>query len=200
MIINRISKSNGKLYKVYSDERYLFSLYYNELKKYNIIEGEDVPDELVDNIINNVIFKRGKERALYLLEHRPYTIFSMKQKMLTCGYPGEVVDRIIDFLIEYNYLDDSEYVTMFVNSYCRNKSRRQIELALITKGIDRQFITDYFENNKYSDIDCFLSQYNKYTRDKDISDPVVRRKVFRYFYSKGFSTDLINDTMRNYAQ
>ena len=111
--------------------------------------------------------------------------------MLTCGYPGEVVDRIIYFLIEYNYLDDSEYVTMFVNSYCRNKSRRQIELA---------FITDYFENNEYSDIDCFLSQYNKYTRDKDISDPVVRRKVFRYFYSKGFSTDLINDTMRNYAQ
>lgn len=199
MIISKVCKDTGKKYKVYSEEGYLFSLYFNELKKYGIDEGKDVPDVIIEDLMYNVVFKRGKERALYLLERKPYTVYSMKRKLVSAGYPETVTEKIICFLIDYNYLNDNDYVSMYVNCYNRNKSRRQMEIALISKGIDRQLISDYFERNEHSDQECFVQQYNKYVKGKDISDPVIRNKVFRHFYSKGFSTEMINNTMRKNA-
>ncbi len=199
MIISKVCKGTGKKYKVYSQEGYLFSLYFNELKKYGIEEGKDISNIIIDDLLDNTLFKRGKERALYLLEHKPYTVYSMKRKLISVGCPEVVTDKIICFLIDYNYLNDNDYVSMYVNCYSHNKSRRQMEIALISKGVEKKIITEYFERNEHSDQDCFVQQYNKYIKGKDIGDPIIRNKVFRHFYSKGFSAELINNTMRNNA-
>ena len=198
MLISKITKTESKKYKIFGDNEYLFFLYGNELRKYNIHEGSDISDALIEDINNNVIYKRGKERALFLLERQPYSVFNMRHKLISAGYNEGITDTIIDFLIRYNYLNDASYVSMYIESNQGKKNKRQITYNLISKGIDRRIIDDYFDNNAYSDDDCFIRQYNKYIKGKDLGDPITRQKIFRYFYSKGFSVSLINQTMNNY--
>ena len=199
MLITRIEKSKGKQYRIYNEDGYLFSLYGNELKQYGIEEGNDLNESLFSDILDKVIFNRAKERALYLLERQPYSEMGMRRKLISGGTPEIVVNKVTDFLKQYNYIDDVLYVSMYVNSYIKRKSKRQIYNDLMIKGIDRQIMDDYFEGIEDMDAyekECFEAQYNKYIKGKDLEDPRIRQKVFRYFYGKGFSVRLVEEFMR----
>ena len=196
MLITRIEKSKGKQYRIYADNTYIFSLYRSELRKYGIEEGACIDDALMDTIMENVIYKRARERAFYLLDRQAYTVSMLRKKLEQGGVPAGIVDRIVDMLIKYDYLNDHNYVKMFVDNYSGRKSKRQIISALIAKGIDRQLIFDFFEQNEYSDDECFKKHYDKYIKGKDLNDMKTRQKVFRYFYSKGYAVSVIEDALR----
>ena len=155
---------------------------------------------LILEIYDEVIFKRAKERALYLLDRRPYTVAKLREKLTRDRIPDFIIDKVMDFLDEYHYVDDNAYVLMYIQSYSGRKSRRQIVSDLISKGIDKRLINTCFSEGEYTELserECFIDQYRKYTKGKDLTDINVRNKVFRYFYSKGFSTSLIKDFIEN---
>lgn len=200
MLITRVEQGKGKRYKVYSDHEFLFALYGKELKQYHIRENTEVSEDVITEILEQIIYKRAKERALYLLESRPYTCFMMRDKLKNSDYPVEIVDRVILFLQKYHYLDDESYIRMYVDTYSRNKSKKQIQFDLQKKGIERQLIMDYMSRQSYSEEECFTKQFHRYIRGKDLNDFNIRRKVFRYFYGKGFSYDLIEEYMNMVAE
>ena len=200
MIITRIEQYKGNRYRIFGEDGYLFSLYEKEIKQFNITEGEEVDDSVVSKIYEDVIFNRAKERALYLLDRMPYTTQNLRRKLIASGTPFCVVDRVVDYLNSYHYLDDKEYVSMYIPSHINKKSRKQIISALMNKGIDKGLIDDFFE--EYEDAEeyereCFMRQFNRYTGGKDLHDADVRHKVFRYFYGKGFSSSLIKEALGN---
>lgn len=198
MLITRIEKGNGKRHRVFGNEQFLFSLYNQELKQFNIKENYDIDESIVTEILDTVIYKRARERALYLLERRPLSVHTMRDKLLQNEYPISVIDRVINFLIKYHYLDDLEYVSMYVHTYSSNKSKRQLEYNLKQKGIAKNIIDNYFTENDFSEQECFDKQYHRYIRGKNLQDYPTRQKVFQYFYRKGFSSSLIESYMNEY--
>ncbi len=198
MLITRIEKGNGKRHRVFADEQFLFSLYNQELKQFNIKDNCDIDEAIVTEILDTVIYKRARERALFLLERRPLSVQAMRDKLFRNEYPISIIDRVIDFLINYHYLDDLEFVSMYVNTYSFNKSKRQLEFNLKQKGIAKNIIDTYFAENDFSERDCFDKQYHRYIRGKNLQDYLTRQKVFQYFYRKGFSSSLIESYMKEF--
>lgn len=196
MLITRIEQGKGKRYKVYSDSDFLFSLYGRELKEYHIAENVEVSESIIAEILEDIIYKRARERALYLLESRPYTCSMMRDKLVSGDYPAEIADQVISFLQKYHYLDDMAYIRMYVEAYSKSKSKKQIQFDLQKKKIAKNLIDEYMSLQNYSEEECFRKQFERYTRGKDIRDRSVRQKVFRYFYGKGFSYHLIEEYMR----
>ncbi len=196
MFITRIEKGNGNRYRVFGDERLLFSLYKHELRQFNIRVNCDLDDSIIAEILDTVLYKRARERALYLLERRPLSVHMMRDKLHENEYPISVIERVVGFLIQYQYLDDLDYVGMYIHTYSTSKSRRQLEFDLKKKGIAKEVIDAYFEENDFSEQDCFDKQFQRYIRGKNLQDYCTRQKVFRYFYQKGFSTSTIEHSMR----
>lgn len=197
MYITRIEPGKGKKYKVFGEETFLFALYKKELKKYGIIENVEIADSVIAEILDDCIFKRAKERAFYLLERKPFSAFMMREKLYTNDYPDGIVEKVVLFLKQYHYLDDEEYIRMYVDSYADKKSRKQITFDLIRKGVSKELIDRFFENFEYSEEECFTKQFEHYIRGKNLEDWKVRQKVFRYFYGKGFSASIIEDSLKN---
>lgn len=197
MLVTAVEQGSGKRYKIYSEREFLFALYGREMKKYHIEEGTELPDHVADEILEQVIYKRAKERALYLLESRPYTCFMLADKLKHNDYPKIIVEQVVSFLQEYHYLDDSEYVRMYVESCSGRKSRKQLQCDLQRKGITRELCEAVMAEQNYSEEECFRKQFERYTRGKDLQDRAVRQKVFRYLYGKGFSYYLIEEFMEN---
>ena len=191
MYITKIESTKGKRYKVFGNEEFLFALYFKELKNYGINECIEVEDSIINKIKDELIFKRAKERALYLLERKAFSVSMMQDKLYNNDYPEEIVEQVISFLKEYRYLDDTAYVQMYINTYSNKKSRKQITYDLWKKGIDKSVIEAYFESFSYSEDACFQRQFEKYIKGKDLNDWRIRQKIFRYFYGKGFSTSTI---------
>lgn len=67
---------------------------------------------------------------------------------------------------------------------------------LVRKGISKDIIELHFEEVEYSERECFEKQFQKYTKGRDLEDRMVKQKIFRYFYGKGFQTSLIEEALR----
>ena len=195
MYITRVEQSSGKRYKIYSDNEFLFALYSSEIKQYHIKADMELSDDIITEILEEIVYKRAKERALYLLEGRPYTCSMLKDKLKSSDYPDFIIEKVILFLQKYQYIDDEAYIRMYVESYAKSKSKRQIQLDLQKKGISKNIIVDYMSKQDYSEEACFKKQFERYVRGKDMKNQLVRQKVFRFFYGKGFSYDLIEKYM-----
>ncbi len=199
MYITKVEQGKGKRYRVYSEDCFLFALYSKELKQYHIAENIDLDDETICSIQQNLVFPHAKERSLYLLESRPYSTAMMRKKLRSNDYPPVVVDAVIDFLITYHYLDDMEYIRMYTEAYSSRKSKRQIKYELLGKGIEKNLIDTFFLNFDYSEKEAFEPLFQRYIRGKDLEDHIVRQKIYRYFYAKGYPGSLIEETLRQYV-
>lgn len=197
MIITDVIKGKGKKYRVYGDDEYLFSLYGSELKKYHIFQHANIDEYIISSIMDEIIFKRAKERALYLLESRPMTERMIRDKLKCNDYPDCIISKVVDFLYRYHYLDDMAYIDLYIQTYSLKKSRKQMVIDLKRKGVSSEDLNIYFETNIYSDENSFQYQFNKYIKDKDLTDSKVRQKVFRYFYGKGYPSNMIEEEIRH---
>ena len=198
MLITRIDASKSKRYKVFSDYNYLFPLYAKELKQYHIEEGVEIADSAISTILDNIVYKRAKERALFLLERKSYSKSMMRDKLVATDYPDNVVDHVISFLEDYHYLNDGEYIQSYVNFNIHKKSKRQMTFELLQKGISKEQIEEFFYETDYTEEVCLERQFLRYIKGKDLTDARVKQKIFRYFYGKGFSISLIEDMMHTY--
>ena len=197
MLITRIEPGRNKRYRVYGEDAFLFALYGKELKRYRIEENMELPKSVIAVITDELVYKRAKERALYLLERRPLTVSMLCSKLREGDYPDEIIARTIQFLESYHYLDDKDYVRMYVENYGRKKSKKQMMYELQRKGVCKEYIDTYFEEHEYSEQNSLMRQFDRYTKGKDLNDPLVRQKVFRYFYGKGFDSSLIETCLRH---
>lgn len=196
MIVTRIEQGTSKKYRVYVDEEFLFSLYYKELRQFHIQEGSEISNDVIMCILDTIIYKRAKERALFLLERKSLSVHMLKCKLKDNDYPLDIVDKVVSFLNKYHYLDDEEYVRMYVESYSGRKSKKQLIHDLYRKGISKTIVENFFETNEYSEKNCFEKQFQRYVRGKNLHDYNDRQKIFRYFYNKGFSSTIIEMYMK----
>ncbi|MDO5156701.1 MAG: regulatory protein RecX [Eubacteriales bacterium] len=194
--ITRIEESRNRRYKVFSDDRFLFALYGSELKKYNINENSEMDVSLYTELIESVIRKRAKERALYLLERRPYSEYMLRTKLKETDYPENVIENVVGFLKKYHYLDDYMYVSMYVEAYGSKKSKKKLIFDLKQKGIRSDIIHNYFEEQEFCDDEQLMHQLEHYVNGKDLMDYKVQQKVIRYFYGKGFAYSLITECIQ----
>ncbi len=68
--IEAISKSRSK---VFLDGEFAFVLYKGELRKYQMKEGSELQEDILEELQTQVLPKRAKLRAMNLLKNSQYT-------------------------------------------------------------------------------------------------------------------------------
>ena len=103
-----------------------------------------------------------------------------------------MLEDIIEYLKEANYLDDNEYIEKAINNFrlLKNLSLKEIKYKLLAKGLNKNDIEDYFYENK-DDLNEYEKQsakniYNK--KKKDMDDEEIKQ----YLLKKGYNYDNIN--------
>ena len=103
-----------------------------------------------------------------------------------------MLEDIIEYLKEANYLDDKEYIEKAINNFriLKNLSLKEIKYKLLAKGLNKDNIEDYFYENK-EDLNEYEKQsakniYNK--KKKDLDDEEIKQ----YLLKKGYNYDNIN--------
>ena len=145
---------NKKKYKVILEgtRNLTIALYPSEIRRFNISEGNYLSKEQY-GYIEEILYKRGKERALYFLKNSDKTTFQMRNKLKEGFYPDNIIDKIIEFLNKYGYIDDLQYAIRYISYSINKKSLRKIEENLRVKGIDKEIVKDAFDSYNEYDID-----------------------------------------------
>jgi len=196
MFITEIKEITKTKYIIYIDCEVAFALYKGECKKYNIKVGEEISEEIYQVIMNDILLKRAKLRSMNLLKSRDYTEYQLSDKLKKGYYPQNIIDKAIEYVKEYGYVDDIRYAENFIKYAKENKSKKQIETLLIQKGISKENIRSAFENSSenYDDIqeeELIKKLLLKKNYNFSMSSVKEQQKIIAFLYRKGFSLDKI---------
>ncbi len=186
MIITGIEKGYRKLFRIYVDEEYAFSLYESEIRRYQLEQDMELAEELFYEILEDTIFKRGKQKALNLLKRMDYTEGELRSKLKMSDFTPDMTDRVIDYINSYHYLNDARYVENYVAYKKSNKSIRQIKMELGRKGVDSELIEEHLAKSLPSDEEAIKKAIAKKTKDVDALTYEEKQKIASYLFRKGF--------------
>lgn len=130
----------------------------------------------------------AKQYALWLLARRSYSVFKLKEKLLS-KYPEEDVEGTIDFLKNIQLLDDSEYGLRRASFLSRKKSNRQIKFELSQKGLDSEDI-----EKSLLEVDDEQVRLKEMLEREKINE-LTKDKIIQKYCRKGFSYALVKKTI-----
>ena len=200
MIVTQITEISKNRSKVYIDQEFAFVLYKGELRLYHITVEHEVKDEDYAEIMNTVLPKRAKLRAMNLLQKRTYTEKQLRDKLKEGFYSEEIIEDTISYVKSFHYVDDEQYALDYLTYHEGSKSMRQMEMDLYKKGISketyRQALFLWEENGgKQDEQEMIRSLLEKkhYSADWDLKN---KQKLYGFLLRKGYSPDAIIRAMR----
>lgn len=198
MIITNITEVSKSKVKIVLDNEFAFCLYKGELRSYKLYEGMEFTDDMYSEIVNTVLLKRAKLRAMHLLEKRDYTKYKLREKLLDGDYPEDIIEKALEYVISYGYVDDKRYALSYIEYAKNNKSRKQIEQELYLKGISKEDIENALlesdiDNDSEEKLIRALLVKKHYNFDE--TNYENKKKMIGFLYRKGFSLDKIYKVM-----
>ncbi len=191
IVTELISQKSGRV-KVCLDNGLVFPLYRKEVQHYKLRAGEEIPEEVWEEIKTEVLIKRARKRLLYLLQRADQTEKQLRDKLARDGYPEDVAEDAVNYVKSYHYIDDLRYACTYINYHQEQKSCFQLKRALQEKGIGRDVIEEAFESEYRADeFQIALRMAQKKHYDFSGGDPKCREKLYRLLAGKGFSPDVI---------
>lgn len=200
MVVRQLSDLTKDRVSIVMEDGFSFVLYKGELRLYGINVGKEIPHDAYEEIMNTVLPKRAKLRAMNLLKVRPYTEKVLRDKLSAGGYPPEIIDVAIDYVASYHYVDDRQYAEDFIYTYKERKNKKRIMTELMNKGVSKDIIEEAFENfRQEDDTDYEKEQILSFLRKKNYSsenfDYQARNKLLASLYRKGYSVELARKLM-----
>lgn len=202
MIVTDIVRTDKKKSLIYIDYEKAFLLYNSEIKRLGIETDKELDSTSYNEIMNDILPERCRERAVYILKDSDKSEFILRDKLSKGGYPAIIIDKVIADFKEYNYIDDERYVKNYVKYNISAKSKSRIINELYAKGICKTLISRAFDECEDEDInevqyELVKKEFLKKRYDFLVDDKNLLNKIIAALMRKGFKYD---DIMQVYYE
>ena len=205
MLIESIEPVSKDRSRIKLEGGHEFVLYKGELRILKLKEGTDLSDEVYRNIMETVLPKRAKLRALNLLKARAYTEYGLKKKLTEGGYPDSVTDIALAYVKSYGYVNDRQYALDYISERSAAYSKKELYQKLSQKGISKEILDGAFaevygsykdarETSSFNETEVIVKTLKKrgFTGNESYEE---RQKLLAYFYRRGFEMDSVYKAM-----
>lgn len=173
-------------------------LYRSEARSFQLREGAEMTEEMYQKLLDEVISKRAKKRAMHLLEQMERTESQLREKLRQGDYPQECIDAAIDYVKSFHYVDDFRYACTYVRYSQEKMSRRQMRMKLGQKGISRELIEraieEEYQADEHEQIQQILQKRHFSTGE---SDEKEFQRTYQYLMRRGFSGSDVLKAMKH---
>lgn len=138
---------------------------------------------------NTLDYEQVKDKALTLLEYRSHSEVELRQKLRQKGAEESDIDRVMEFLKEYKFINDEDYARRLASDLVKLKKfgLYRVRRELKSKGIDEDTISLVLE-----DIDVDEQEALMPLVEKKLGGDFEKKnvdKTIRYFLYRGYSFD-----------
>ena len=127
-------------------------------------------------------------------------IKEVKNKLYSFKVSSQLVENIVEYLIDNDYLNEERYTKMFIQGKLRIKKWGRIKLKyeLKSKGIDIKIINEHI--NQINEED-YIEYFNEFSTNKikflKGTLNQKKRSFINYFTYRGWENDLIYQKLRD---
>ncbi|MCI9651162.1 MAG: regulatory protein RecX [Lachnospiraceae bacterium] len=200
MRVTEITEVSKSRMRISTDEGLTFVLYRGELRRFRIRQGEEIEEEALRAVLEEILPKRAKLRAMNLLKNRDYTVRQLGDKLREGGYPEEIIGEALDYVQGFRYTDDLRYAENFIRCHIQDRSRRRIESDLLGRGIDRDTLESAWagfeaEGGCQDEQAMIQALLAKKGFDRGTAQPKERQRMYGYLMRKGFDCEQVRKAL-----
>ncbi len=197
-----IQKKDKNRCSVFINEEFAFGMDLDCVIKYDIQKGNRYTNEEYDNLLQKLQYEKAKFAALRYINYSPRSIKETTDKLRTLQFEESVIEKTIDFLLSYDYLNDLEYAKVFIRTRIEGKryGRNKVSYDLIMRGVGKEISGPILEQYQDAEYEGATYLYNKRTKGKKLKDHKERAKITRYLQGRGYSYETIKDVIQESTQ
>ena len=199
-IITKIEsqKKRDDRVNIYIDEKFFMAIYKELVFTFNLKNGQEIDPNNLKSILDNEMYMKAKNKALSILSKASQSEKQIRQK-LAKDYEEDTIDRVIEFLQKYKFVDDEDLASRIVNTNVNlNKyGKNKIKQNLYNKGIDKNIIEtaiDDIDTDKEFENALYLGK-KRYERLKNEDPRKAYQKIGNHLAYKGFNYDIIKKVL-----
>ncbi|WFD11529.1 recombination regulator RecX [Tepidibacter hydrothermalis] len=195
--ITKIEEQKNKdRVNIYVDDEFFIGIYADLVYTLKLKKGNDIDKESVQKIIDDEMYLKAKNKALNILSRAPQSQKNIVYKLSKNEFNEKTIDRVLDFLKEYKFIDDEILAKNMVkdklniNKYGKNR----IKQALYSKGIDSSTINTALESEVDEDKEFENALYlgnKRYEKIKNEDKNKIYQKLSSHLTYKGFGYDTV---------
>ena len=141
-------------------------------------------------------FDREKTKILKYILYKKRSENEVRNKF-SSTINQELLEDIIDYLKEANYINDKEFIEKTVNNFItlKNLSLKELQYKLMSKGLNKDDIDDYLYENKEE-----LEEYEIKSASNIIykkSSTMEQEEIKQYLLKKGYKNENIKQAFEN---
>ena len=192
-------KRNKERVNIYIDEEFAFAIYMELVYRFGLKVNEEVDKEKLIEIAKVENLSKCKDSALKTIERSYKTEKEIRDKLLNKEFDEETVEKTINFLKEYTFIDDLKFTKMYVKDRIRTQGRNKIKYALIQKGVNKYLVDEVLEELDRNDEEerALLICEKKYLsickREED--DFKIKNKLIRYMLGRGYEYEVARNVV-----
>ena len=145
MIVTEIKPVTKQKFQIELDGQPAFVLYKGELSRYHIQKDEELSEEIYRELVEQVLTKRAKLRAMHLLEKMDRTKGELRKKLEQGGYPSIAIEAALDYVESFHYIDDARYAARYIEFQKGKKGRARLKMELLQRGIAGEIVARALE-------------------------------------------------------
>ena len=188
--IKKIGKGNR--YYLFVDDENLGVFEAEVLARHCLKTGQTFDDKFFDDLLiengDFACFNRG----LALLSKAMKTEKLLRDYLKEKKYPLSCIEKAINKLKDYGYIDDKAYAENYISINSISKSKRKIKYELISKGVEIEIIENLLNDNFNDEDELNLCKKLglKFMKNREI-DLANKQKFYNHLAGKGFNFQMI---------
>jgi len=149
---------------------------------------------------NQEALRQAKAYAFLLLKFRLRSRNELYNRLKKKKFPEIIINQALSFLEERNFINDRDFAARWAQQrLSRPFGIRRIKQELRLKGIEDKIINSLLADIK--DKYCEEELVRKITKEKldklkDVEPLKAKRRVYAYLLRRGFSSDIVMDSLR----
>ncbi|MEW8994035.1 recombination regulator RecX [Clostridium sp.] len=166
---------------------------------HNLAKGKEINVEELKEVIGEDNYITAKTKALKYIERALKSEFQVREFLQKKEYEDNFIDRVIEFLKEYKFIDDEYYAKAFVTQNIRIEGKGNIKYKLIKKGISEDMINSILSEISSEDEETvalrLAEKKLKVLCKSEGNINKIKSKLNTFLISKGYNFDTIKSVV-----
>ena len=193
-------KRNKTRSTIYINGKFAFGLSNEIILKYDLNVGDEIDDDLIQNVLLAQERQGIRDRAFRILRYRRRTVQELTTRLLRLGFEISLIKDVLEEFIHDKTLDDEAFAEAFVADYTKLKPKGNIFISreLAKRGISKEITENLIQGR---DERCLVEEFIKKKLARfDHKDPTDKRKIIQRLLTRGFTPHVVYEVLNEHEK
>jgi regulatory protein len=200
-----VQKKRKNRCSIFLEDEYAFGLDQEIVLQFGLKKGDQLNEQLIEDILLNEEKKRAKDRALKFLSYRDRSEKEITTKLKDVGYEENIIDWVIGELKRLKFLDDQRFSHSFAQTQMITRPmgeyflKRELKQKGLAEELIEQTVEKVYEEKDQVAVALELAQQRK-KRYANIDEIKAKKRVSDFLLRRGFSWDIVSEVLEQWDE